>query len=117
MKIGAMVPPDDLHALGKRLDKVQLRHGAGKLVRQRTQTGIAFRFATELMAALLVGGGLGWGLDWAVGHWTAFHTKPVFMIVFFVLGAAAGIRNVMRAATEINAEIAAGAAPRHDEEK
>jgi F0F1-type ATP synthase assembly protein I len=28
--------------------------------------------------------------------------------VFFVLGAAAGIRNVMRAAHEINAEIAKG---------
>jgi F0F1-type ATP synthase assembly protein I len=28
------------------------------------------------------------------------------MIVFFVLGTAAGIRNVMRAANEINAEVA-----------
>jgi F0F1-type ATP synthase assembly protein I len=28
------------------------------------------------------------------------------LIVFFILGAAAGIRNVMRAATEINANMA-----------
>ncbi len=80
--------------------------------------GIASRFATELVAALLVGGALGWGIDWLFGHF-GVHTKPVFLIVLFVLGAAAGIRNVMRAAGEINAEMAAkGPAPsvRDDEE-
>ena len=68
--------------------------------------GIAFRFATELVAGLVVGGGLGWGIDWLMAR-IGFHTRPVFLIVFFVLGAAAGIRNVMRSAKEINAEIAA----------
>ena len=34
------------------------------------------------------------GIDWALGRWLPFHTKPFFIIVFFVLGAAAGIRNV-----------------------
>ena len=51
------------------------------------------------------GGGIGWGLDWLCGRF-GFHTRPVLMLVFFVLGMAAGIRNVMRAAKEINAEIA-----------
>jgi ATP synthase protein I len=60
-----------------------------------------------LVAALVVGGGLGWGIDWLLGR-IGFHTRPVFLIVFFVLGAAAGIRNVMRAANEINAAIAEG---------
>ena len=68
--------------------------------------------ATELVAALIVGVGLGWGIDWLFGHF-GFHTRPAFLILFFVLGAAAGIRNVMRAATEINAEIAK---PRSDKE-
>jgi ATP synthase protein I len=77
--------------------------------------GIAGRFATELVAAVVVGGGLGWGIDWLFGYF-GFHTRPVFMIVFFVLGAVAGIRNVMRVATEINADIAARAA-KTDEEK
>ncbi|HEU0096167.1 MAG TPA: AtpZ/AtpI family protein, partial [Rhizomicrobium sp.] len=71
-----------------------------------SQSGIAARFASELVAGLVVGGGLGWGIDWLFGHF-GFHTRPAFMIVFFMLGATAGIRNVMRAATEINAEIAA----------
>ena len=97
--------PDRLTNLGKRLDELQTRQaGRGKRP-PPNQSGIAFRFATELVAALVVGGGLGWGIDWLCGHF-GFHTRPAFLIVFFVLGAAAGIRNVMRAAHEINAEIA-----------
>ena len=84
---------------------MEARRAAGAKRQPPTQTGIAFRFATELVAALIVGGGLGWGIDWLLGR-IGFHTRPAFLIVFFVLGAAAGIRNVMRAATEINAEIA-----------
>ena len=97
--------PDRLNDLGKRLDELQTRQaGRGKRP-PPNQSGIAFRFATELVAALVVGGGLGWGIDWLFSHF-GYHTRPAFLIVFFVLGAAAGIRNVMRAAHEINAEIA-----------
>jgi ATP synthase protein I len=97
--------PDRLTDLGKRLDELQTKQ-AGRTKRPPpNQSGIALRFATELVAALVVGGGLGWGIDWLFGHF-GYHTRPVFLIVFFMLGAAAGIRNVMRAATEINAEIA-----------
>lgn len=98
--------PDRLSDLGKRLDELQTRQAARTQRPPPSQSGIAFRFATELVAALIVGGGLGWGVDWLFGHF-GFHTRPAFLIVFFVLGAAAGIRNVMRAAHEINAEIAA----------
>jgi ATP synthase protein I len=59
-----------------------------------------------LVAAVVMGGGIGWGIDWLAGHF-GFHTKPVFLIVFFMLGAGAGILNVKRAADEINARIAA----------
>lgn len=96
--------PDRLNDLGKRLDELQSKRAAVKP--PPTQLGIGFRFATELFAGVVGGGGIGWGLDWLCGHF-GFHTKPVLMIVFFVLGTAAGIRNVMRAAHEINAEIAA----------
>ena len=104
--------PDRLMNLGKQLDEAQKRQAAGAK-RPPSQAGIAGRFATELVAALVVGGGLGWGIDWLLGHF-GFHTRPVFLLVFFVLGAAAGIRNVMRAATEINAEIAAKSAAAKD---
>ena len=97
--------PDKLRNLGQRLEDAQKRQAAGAKAPPPTQLGIAGRFATELVAALVVGGGLGWGVDWLFGHF-GFHTKPVFLIVFFVLGAGAGIRNVMRAASEINAAMA-----------
>src|ERR1700744_3797026 len=89
--------PDELRKLGQRLDEAQKRRAAGRNNPPPTQLGIAGRFSTELVAALVVGGGLGWGIDWLFGHF-GFHTRPVFMLVFFVLGAAAGVRNVMRAA-------------------
>ncbi|MEO8300809.1 MAG: AtpZ/AtpI family protein [Rhizomicrobium sp.] len=108
--------PDRLTDLGKRLDEAQKRQAAGAKRPPPSQAGIAGRFATELVAALVVGGGLGWGIDWLLGHF-GFHTRPVFLLVFFVLGAAAGIRNVMRAATEINAEIAAKSAKAKDDEE
>ncbi len=106
--------PDKLNDLGKRLAEAQKRQADGAKRAAPSQAGIAGRFATELVAALVVGGGLGWGIDWLFGHF-GFHTRPVFLLLFFVLGAAAGIRNVMRAATEINAEIAAKVAAAKDD--
>jgi ATP synthase protein I len=108
--------PDKLTDLGRRVDEAQKRHAAGAKRPPPSQAGIASRFATELVAALVVGGGLGWGIDWLLSQF-GFHTRPVFLILFFMLGAAAGIRNVMRAAHEINAEIAAKTAASKPEEK
>jgi len=105
--------PDRLSELGKKLDKIQTRQEQGARRAPPSQSNIAFRFATELVASLIVGGGLGWGIDWLFGHF-GYHTRPAFMIVFFVLGATAGIRGVMRAAKEINAEIARGRSDREN---
>ena len=87
--------------LGQRLDEAQRQRDVRIKRTPPTQLGIAFRFTTELVAALLVGGGVGWGIDHVL------HTGPWGLVIFFMLGAAAGIRGVMRAAQEINAEIAA----------
>jgi ATP synthase protein I len=110
--------PDDLKRLGARLDDAQQRLAPRKTQAPPTQTGIAVRISTELVAALLVGGAMGWGLDWLFGHF-GIHTRPWLMIAFVVLGMVAGIRNVMHAANEINAQVAAqGSAPaaKDDEE-
>lgn len=58
--------------------------------------GFAFRVGVEMVAALVVGGGIGWLLDRWLG------TMPLFLIVFFLLGAAAGLLNVFRAAKDMN---------------
>ena len=57
--------------------------------------GIATRLVAELVAGLLVGVFVGWYLD------QYFGTKPWLMIVMIMLGAAAGIINVMRAAKQM----------------
>ncbi len=98
--------PDRLRRLGQKLDATQKRQADRAKRPPPGQMGIAGRFATELVAAVVVGGGVGWGIDWLFGHF-GHHTQPLFLVIFFVLGAAAGILNVKRAADEINAQIAA----------
>jgi ATP synthase protein I len=51
-----------------------------------------FRLSTELVAGVLLGAGLGWVLDRLLG------ISPWGLIVFLLLGFAAGVLNVMRAA-------------------
>ena len=54
--------------------------------------GNAFKLGTELVASVAVGTIIGFILD----SW--FGTKPWLIIIFFFLGAAAGMINVIRAA-------------------
>ena len=57
--------------------------------------GNAFKLGTELVAAVAVGTIIGFILD------TLFDTKPWLIIIFFFLGAAAGMLNVIRAANRM----------------
>ena len=57
--------------------------------------GNAFKLGTELVAAVGVGTIIGFILD----SW--FGTKPWLIIIFFFLGAAAGILNVFRTANRM----------------
>jgi ATP synthase protein I len=58
--------------------------------------GIAFRLVADLLAGVIVGGGIGWALD------RVFETSPILLIVMFLLGVAAGMRNLMRTARDLN---------------
>ena len=60
--------------------------------------GNAFKLGTELVAAVGVGTIIGFILD----SW--FDTKPWLIIIFFFLGAAAGMLNVIRAANKMQKE-------------
>ena len=60
--------------------------------------GRAFKLGTELVAAVAVGTIIGFILD----SW--FDTKPWLIIIFFFLGTAAGILNVIRTANRMQKE-------------
>ena len=89
--------PPSLKDLGARLRKARHRKaeagdggnaGAGARLKG---VGFAFRIGTELVSALVVGVGIGLLID----HW--LDTGPWGLVVFFFLGAGAGILNVYRA--------------------
>ena len=60
--------------------------------------GSAFKLGTELVAAVAVGTIIGFILD----SW--FDTKPWLIIIFFFLGAAAGMLNVIKTANRMQKE-------------
>ncbi len=60
--------------------------------------GFAFKLGTELVAAVMVGTIIGFILD------TWFDTKPWLIIIFFFLGSAAGMLNVIRSAKKMQKE-------------
>lgn len=108
--------PDDLRALGARLDEMRRREAVKNRKPPPSAMGIAYRFMSEMLTAVVVGGAVGWGLD------RLFGTRPILLIVLVLLGAAAGVRNVVHAANELNRTTAAGAetppaAPDDDEER
>jgi len=105
-----MGAPDDRSA---RLDELDRRIRAAREAQQpkRGKTGekfamanMAWRMTLELVVGGLVGAAMGWGLDELLG------TMPLFLIVFILLGFAAGVRTVMRSAQEVERSQAAEAA-------
>jgi len=63
-----------------------------------------YRLASEFVAAIVVGGALGYGIDFVA------HTRPWATIVLLLLGFAAGVRNIVRASAEMNTPAAPDAA-------
>jgi len=55
----------------------------------------AWRMVIELVAGLLIGFGIGYGLD------SLFGTTPIFLVLFTLLGLAAGVKTMLRSAQEI----------------
>lgn len=86
-----------LRRLGDRLDREKAsRQSGAPSGASPSADGSAMarglRLSSELVAAVLVGAGLGWLVDRLLG------VSPLGLIVFVLLGFAAGIVNVLRAA-------------------
>jgi ATP synthase protein I len=77
------------------LAAVQEREAAGERAQERRRgqasgLNVGMRIGIELVASVLVGGGIGWFLD------DKLHTKPIFLLAMVVLGFTAGVLNVIR---------------------
>jgi ATP synthase protein I len=72
-----------------------------ELDRRSSTLGKAFKISTELVAGVFVGGFIGYALDNWLMPKLGVHTTPLFLIVFLLLGIAAGFINVFRAAREM----------------
>jgi len=95
-----MIPDDSFEA---RLEAAQRANAPPPDAGSRgSAMGMAFRLSTDLVSAVVVGGVIGWGLDWLLG------TDPWLLLLFFFLGIAAGILNVIRTAQSMNAAQVAG---------
>lgn len=97
---------EDLEARRRRLRETIDAHEASELAEQErsraSQSGFAgyaaaFRLSTEFVSAIVVGLVFGYGLDWLLG------TLPLFLMIFLLLGFAAGVLNVLRSAGLIQA--------------
>ena len=66
--------------------------------------GIAARITVELVVSVMVGGGIGYGLDRWLG------SKPWLMLVFLFLGGAAGVMTAYRAAKGLDESVGLGSA-------
>lgn len=86
-----------LRRLGDRLAREQASRQSGASSGAPTSADSSamargLRLSTELVAGVLIGAGLGWLIDRLLG------VSPFGLIVFLLLGFAAGIVNVVRAA-------------------
>jgi ATP synthase protein I len=97
-----------LHDLEGKVRDARSRHEPASSTSQDrgSAMGEALKLSTEMIAGVAVGGFIGWALD------RLFGTAPILMVVFLILGAAAGIMNVIRSAQRRQA--AAGPLPGKD---
>jgi ATP synthase protein I len=95
-------PPEKLDDLDFRLSQAREKSRANREPgpshgkEEMSGYSMAIRIGTEMVAALILGVGFGYFLD----YW--LETKPWFLIMFFFLGAGAGILNVYRAASDLD---------------
>lgn len=87
--------------IGDKLNAAKGRHptqpqaGSGANADRAAATSRALRISSELIGGIVVGGAIGYGLDRLLGN-----EKPWLFILFFMLGTAAGILNVVRTAAK-----------------
>lgn len=89
-----------MEALEKRLAKARREQEPEPRSDEGYSRGeVAWRMVIELVTGLGIGFGIGYGLD------SLFGTMPIFLVLFVLLGFAAGINVMMRTARGIQADM------------
>ena len=80
----------DLEELNKKIKNIDDQKNNSNRKKKESGAGFGFKISTEIIAALVVGDGIGLIVD------NYFNTKPFGLIIFFIFGALAGFLNVYR---------------------
>lgn len=102
-------PEDKKARLAELEQRIAAARGAGKPKPREDKDkyaamSMAWRVTIELVVSIMIGAAMGWGLD------SLFGTLPAFLVVFTLLGFAAGVRTMMRSVAEDQRRKAARAA-------
>lgn len=109
-----MVDPVDrerLKQLEERIEAAKKSGMPGKAHQEEhySQAQVGWRMVTELVAGLGIGFGIGYGLD------ALFGTTPLMMVLFILLGFAAGVKTMLRSAEEFQKKDASAQEAAKDE--
>ena len=85
-----MVDEDKIRKLKDRIETAKSLNTPNNKKNKESGAGFGFKISTEIIAALVVGVGIGLIVDKYLG------TKPFGLIIFFIFGALAGFLNVYR---------------------
>ena len=85
-----MVDDKKLQELKERIQTAKSTITNKQNIKKESGAGFGFKISTEIIAALVVGVGIGLIVDKYLG------TKPFGLIIFFIFGALAGFLNIYR---------------------
>jgi ATP synthase protein I len=91
--------PDEKQRMAQLEDKIAnakaVHRPESQIEDHHSQAHAGWRMVTELVAGLLIGFCIGYGLD------SLFGTLPIFLVLFVLLGFAAGVKTMLRSAQDI----------------
>ena len=94
-----MTDPDEKQRMAQLEDKIAnakaVHRPESQIEEHHSQAHAGWRMVTELVAGLLIGFCIGYGLD------SLFGTLPIFLVLFVLLGFAAGVKTMLRSAQDI----------------
>jgi ATP synthase protein I len=89
--------PDRLRELEARRERLREKPAPvrSNTVKGFSQGEVAWRMVIELVTGMLLGMGIGYGLD------VLFSTLPIFLIIFSLFGFAAGVKTMLGSARQM----------------